>query len=64
MRNAQKDLGSWLVNWSGRTILELDEQALSELDVIHAEVRGRIEALGAVNQALEEYTEWSCGSPS
>lgn len=37
---------------------ELDEMALGELEARYEEVRGRIEALGAVNpQALEEYKE-------
>ena len=38
--------------------LELDDQALTEAETHYQEVRGRIDALGAVNpQALEEFNE-------
>ena len=56
--NARKDLGALASELVRDDDPELDELALGELDAKYTEVRGRIEALGAVNpQALEEFTE-------
>jgi chromosome segregation protein len=56
--NARKDLQAPASELVREDDPELDEMALSELDAKYTEVRGRIEALGAVNpQALEEYKE-------
>ncbi len=56
--NARKDLGALASELVQEGDPELDEMALNELDAKYMEVRGRIEALGAVNpQALEEYKE-------
>jgi chromosome segregation protein len=56
--NSRKDLNTTAAELLSPEMPELDEQALSELDAKHAEVRGRIEALGSVNpQALEELKE-------
>lgn len=56
--NARKDLAAPASELIREDDPELDEMALLELDGKYMEVRGRIEALGAVNpQALEEYKE-------
>ncbi len=56
--NARKDLNAPASELIREDDPELDDLALSELDARYTDVRGRIEALGAVNpQALEEYKE-------
>lgn len=56
--NARKDLGALASELVQEDDPDLDEMALNELDAKYMEVRGRIEALGAVNpQALEEFKE-------
>ncbi|MFN0106837.1 MAG: chromosome segregation protein SMC [Bryobacteraceae bacterium] len=56
--NARKDLAAPASELVREDDPDLDELALNELDAKYMEVRGRIEALGAVNpQALEEYKE-------
>ncbi|MBI2685398.1 MAG: chromosome segregation protein SMC [Acidobacteria bacterium] len=56
--NSRKDLNVPAVELVQEGDPELDEMALGELEAKYTEVRGRIEALGAVNpQALEEYKE-------